>query len=130
MPRQSPEPSMDSVQAIHELDSMKGKFTHQIDSLKKLNLPTDRYTRKLDSLNQIGPAKYIKQAESKANELENKINQPVQNVESKLNEKLTLMNKEGGTGSNLPGSANIPGAQLNADIDLKNKLDLPQLSRE
>ena len=54
------------AQNKEKLDSIKGGLTHKIDSLKGLNLPTEKYTRKLDSLNQIGPAKYIHQAETKA----------------------------------------------------------------
>ena len=103
--------SVDSAQAIHELSSTKNKLTQQIDSLKHLNLPTGQYTKKLDSLNKV-PTQYIQQVQSKVNELQGKINEPGNNVESKINDKLTLMNKEGGSKANLPGSTNIPGVEL------------------
>lgn len=38
--------------ALSTLSSEKAKVTGAIDSLQKLNLPTDSYTKKLDSLNQ------------------------------------------------------------------------------
>jgi archaellum component FlaC len=116
----------DSVKAVHELDSIKGGLTHKIDSLKGLGLPTDRYTRKLDSVKQIGPARYIQSIEAEVNALEGKankpvndltrkvndpvnkledrINKPIDNVEGKVNEKLDLMRKEGGTDANIPGA--------------------------
>ncbi len=70
-----------------------------------LNLPTDRYTHKLDSLNKISPQKYIDMANAKVQSVESKINQPVQqledkvnkpinNVENKINDKLNVMRQE------------------------------------
>lgn len=117
----------DTLQAAHKLDSAKGKLTHQIDSLKRLNLPTDHLTRKLDSVKQYNPARYLAQAETKANELESKLNQPLNQVEGKVNDKLALMNKEGGAGANIPGATNLPGAELNTQLDtnLNTNLNLP-----
>jgi hypothetical protein len=39
--------------AVSKIDAASGKVNHTIDSLQNLNLPTGKYTRKLDSLNQI-----------------------------------------------------------------------------
>jgi hypothetical protein len=113
----------DTLRAVQQLDSTKAKLTQQIDSLKQLNLPTESLTRKMDSLKQYSPEQYLQKLEARANNLENKINQPVNKLEDKLNEKLSLMNKEGGAGANLPGNANLPGAELNTD--LQTNLDLP-----
>jgi len=104
-----------------KLDSLKGSLTHRIDSLKGLHLPTEKYTRKLDSLNRIGPAKYLQQGETKVNDIENKVNQPVNKVNGAINEKLSLMNKEGGAGTNLPTGTSLPNAALpNAQVALSD----------
>jgi hypothetical protein len=112
----------DLAEARLELDSTSRNLRHQIDSLKALNLSTDRYTRKLDSLNAIDPAKYL---ESKGSQLQSKVNEPLDNVENKINEKLSLMSKEGGEAANIPGSADLPGANLSLNTDLKSSIDLP-----
>lgn len=118
----------DTLQAKHELDSIKGGLTTKIDSLKQHNLPTEKYTRKLDSINNIGPQKYIEMANSKiqsvedkanqpigdiqnkinkpVNDIEGKINKPIDNVESKINDKLNVMRQEGGDNANIPGGVN------------------------
>ena len=137
----------DTIQATHELDSMKRGVTHKIDSLKSLNLPTDRYTRKLDSLNQIGPQKYIEMANNKiqsvegkvnkpiddinnkinkpVDQLEDKINKPVDNVENKINDKLNTMRQEGGENANIPGNINTKDLSLGkTDLSL-DKTNLP-----
>lgn len=118
---------LDTLKANHELDSAKSRLTYQIDSLKKLNLPTHKITRKLDSLNKLSPSHYLAKADSKVNELESKVNQPISNVENKVNEKLTLMNKEGGSGSNIPGSAKLPGAELKTGVSTDLKLPTTDL---
>jgi len=128
----------DTLQATHELDSMKHGLNTKIDSLKQLNLPTGQYTRKLDSLNNISPQKYIDLANSKVQsaedkinkpigQLEDKINKPIDNVENKVNDKLNVMRQEGGDKANLPGNLNtqdlslnktgLPNTTLNKDID-------------
>lgn len=98
-----------------KLDSIKGRITHRIDSLKAIGQPTGKYTKMLDSLKQAGPLKNINKAKTKLDSLENglgkvekKISAPVNKVESKINEKLSLMNKEGGAGANVPGSIDLP----------------------
>jgi hypothetical protein len=97
------------------LDSIKGKLTHRIDSLKRLNLHTAQYSHLLDSIGRAGPVKDIRQAEAKLLALQNKVNEPVtkfngkvNKLENKINQKLSLLNKEAGVGANLPGDASLP----------------------
>jgi hypothetical protein len=59
----------DSV--IGLIDKTKAKFTNQIDSLEELNLPTARYTTKLDSVGQLGEQTKMK-FEQKSNALKAK----------------------------------------------------------
>jgi hypothetical protein len=87
--------------------------------------PSD-YSEKLDSLKQTGPVKQLKEAQSKATKATQKLNEPVNNIESKVNEKLSLMNKEGGAGANLPSNVNVPDASLNAKTVLQDKVELPK----
>ncbi len=107
------------------LDSIKGKLTHRIDSLKRLNLPTAQYTHLLDSLQKAGPIKDIKQAEAKLTSLERQGNQPFNQLSSTinksgaLNQKFALINKDVGAGANLsggqanpPGNINLPNLQV------------------
>src|SRR5260221_5647401 len=53
-----------------KLDSIKGKLTHRIDSLQRLNLPTSQYTHLLDSIDRAGPLKDISKAEAELTSLE------------------------------------------------------------
>ena len=98
-----------------KLDSIKSKLSHRIDSLSSLGLPTGKYTKLLDSLKQAGPMKNINEAQSKLAALQSKVNEPmrklgapIEKVENKINEKLSLMNTEGWAGANLPGSIDLP----------------------
>lgn len=98
-----------------KVDSVREKLSHTIDSLHQLQLPTERYTRLLDSLNQIPNNKVNKANEkvaavqSKVNAVQEKVNSPANKVEQKVNVKLNLMKSEGGEGANLPGNVNLPG---------------------
>ena len=99
----------------NKIDSVRGKLTHRIDSLNQLQLPTKKYTRLLDSLNQI-PNNPVNNAnekvvavQSKVNAIQGKVNSPANKVERGVNEKLNLMKSEGGDGANLPGNVNLPG---------------------
>jgi hypothetical protein len=140
----------DSLRAIYELDSLKSGLTLKIDSLRSHGLPTDKYTRKLDSLSNIGPQKYIELTQARARKLEeqikspvtntiqkvnqpveqlqDKVNRPIDNVESKINDKLNVMRQEGGTDANLPGNLNTGNVSLdNAGLpntDLNTGVDL------
>ncbi len=59
----------------HKMDSLKGKLSRRIDSLQNLNLPTETYSQMLDSLNNKGPVKDLKEAESKLAALQTKMNE-------------------------------------------------------
>lgn len=113
-------PTADSLAAVREFEAMRSGLTHKIDSLKGLDLPTERYTRKLDSLNNVGPEKYVQQAQQKITSVQDKVNKPISNIEDKINEKLSVINKETGGKSGLPGSVDLPG-----NIDLNKDLKLP-----
>lgn len=140
-------PVPDSLEAVHELDSIKRGVTHKIDSLEKLQSPTHKLNAQLDSLNQIGPDRYIAMAQNRQRELEQKIGQPIAStnqkinssidqVESKikqpiskvqngLNEKLNTLRQEGGTGANIPGNLDINtpsigNASLPANVNTGN----------
>lgn len=127
----------DTIRATHELDSLKRGLNTKIDSLNRLNLPTDRYTGKLDSLNQIGPRKYIEMSNAKLEAIENKGNKPITDLENKINEKMDVLRKEGGENANLPGNintkdigvgnVNVPGndLKLNKDLGLNGKIENP-----
>ncbi|MFZ1807626.1 MAG: hypothetical protein WAU36_10410 [Cyclobacteriaceae bacterium] len=99
----------------NKVDSVRERITHKIDSLNRLQLPTEKYTRLLDSLNQI-PNNTLNKAnekvatvQNKVNAVQEKVNSPTNKVEQKVNEKLNLMKSEGGEGANLPGNLNLPG---------------------
>lgn len=110
------------------LDSIKQNLNYRIDSLNKLQLPTDQYSRLLDSLNQLGALKILDPAENgvtdaqtKADALTEKLTSPVDKLEQAVNDKLNLMKKEGGDGANLPNNLDLtqPGS---------TNLDLPELN--
>ncbi len=103
---------LDSLNNVRFGPHKRESLAHKADSLKSINLSTGNYTGKLDSLNRLDPNKYTKQVESKSNDLQNKVNQPASKIEGVVNEKLNLMNKEGGAGANLPSNANLPQSSL------------------
>ena len=72
-----------------KLDSVKIKLTHRIDSLQRLNLPTRQYTLLLDSIEQTGPLKDVKQAEARLASLERKTNEPVTKLNAEIGKSST-----------------------------------------
>lgn len=89
------------------------ELARKTDRLKSIELSTTRYAGKLDSVNyKLSPNQYTQQFETKSNEIQNKINQPASKIEGTVNEKLTLMNNEGGTGANVPSNTAFPDTQL------------------
>jgi hypothetical protein len=128
--RQRRATTKDTLEAKQQLDSIKGGIQHAIDSLKGLSLPTDKYVHKLDSISRISPAAYLAQVQSKVGDVQTKVNQPVNGIEGKVNDKLALMNQQGGAAANLPGSAAIadlklPGTETMTDLNLNG--DVPGL---
>lgn len=92
-----------------KLDSIKGRLRGRIDSLNRLGQPTQKYTRLLDSLNQSGPFKQIDKAEQKITDLQRKVSEPGNRITQSVNEKLAIMNKEGGSEAGIPGQVALPG---------------------
>ncbi len=105
----------DLVRQSQRLDSVRTRLSSKIDSLNRLQLPTGTYTKLLDSINQIGGKPVaavnntVKQAQDNLSGLQKKVNAPVTKVERTVNDKLALMNKEGGSGANIPGAIDVPG---------------------
>ncbi len=118
---------LDSLNTLKFIPHKRATIAHQADSLKSVTLSTRHYTGQLDSLNRLDPNKYTQQVESKANDLQNKVNQPASKIEGAVNEKLNLMNKEGGAGANLPSNANLPEGQLPGNVLPNTSLQNPQL---
>ena len=118
------------------LDSIKHKLTHRIDSLKGLNLSTEKYAHLLDSIAGAGPLKNVKEAEAKLAALQTKVNQPVTSANnsiskfsSKINAPLNDLRKEGmdlPPGLNVPAlpSATLGNSLPGADVNLP-KANLP-----
>ena len=123
----------DSLEAVRVLDSIKGGLQHKIDSLSHLNLPTDRYKHQLDSLSKISPQKYVDQVQAKVKEIETRLNKPINDIESKVNEKLDLMKGQAGAGANLPESIkvddlNLQGVDANLSLPGGEELKTSELS--
>ena len=111
----------DTLRAKHELDSLKGNIAHHIDSLRSINLPTDRYTKKLDSLSQIGPQKYIQLVNNKSNKLENAMDQSVNKLEDRINKPISDVENKLGKSINSP-ELNISEKLETKDLSLNTKL--------
>ena len=94
----------------NELDSAKGRLTSKIDSLGKLRLPTEKYSKVLDSLAKINPLKQVDKAQKKINQAQSDISNRINEPTKKVNEKLNLLSKESEGHGTLP--ANLSGAKL------------------
>lgn len=110
-----------------ELERTTQKLTNTVDSLTRLKLPTDEFTKKLDSLRHLSTPQ-VDELKSTIGKRSDRLSQPVEEVQHKLNEKLDLMRSEGGSAANLPdninlaptdpsGAMNIPGGDLTIDGD-------------
>lgn len=125
---------VDSLRALHEFDSLKSGLSHKIDSLKGLNLSTEKYSRKLDSLNNIGPQKYIDKANAKLQSIEKKINDlplekagiPDVNLK-KINVDATIDNPIKGSIDNPLNKVDNPLANVNSPLSDNplNKIENP-----
>ena len=118
--------SVKTTQSKRKLNATKQKLSSKGDSLKT---STNKYKSKLDSVAAV-PMNEVNKVQSKVGDAEQKLNAPVNKVESTVNEKLSLMNKEGGAGANLPTNATIPDGGVNTNLnlsqpDLDLKLDNP-----
>ncbi|HTJ52811.1 MAG TPA: hypothetical protein VL443_25315 [Cyclobacteriaceae bacterium] len=110
----------DSIQSSvqHQLNSINGienKFNAKVDSLKALNLPTEKYTHKLDSVNQLRQ-KTVSNAEHK-----------IQSLKTESANKLKSINLPPELQSKVSDATkNIDGFKLPTDNLKIPSLNLPQ----
>jgi hypothetical protein len=83
-------------ESVSKIDAARGKVNHTIDSLQTLNRPTGKYTKKLDSLNQVRQetsAKFTSKAEELKAKTTGKLNaldlppqykEPLQSITGKV----------------------------------------------
>ena len=113
----------DSLQAVRELDSIKGSMERHIDSLRRLNIPVSRYQEKLDSVMSLSASSYIDQLETRQRTLtlnvnrplrkfSEKLTEPVNSVEDNVNETMSLVNKTDGLAGNPLMGAEIPEGSI------------------
>lgn len=116
----------------HKLDSIEGSFNKQVDSLKqsysktksKLSLLKNSYQKRLDSLNnlKLPTEKYTGKMDSLNNEIANvqqKTAAKIDSLKSKLNSNIKSLN--------LPPQADDKISKLNASVD---KLSLPSMDAD
>jgi hypothetical protein len=148
--RQNPQPLLDSLNGLANTrwntdsltilswsDSLKqsisGKFAsdslgirHKIDSLERLQLPTEKYTRKLDSLTNK-KAELLTEVNSKQDQLLAKTKGKLEQWQDKVKSKLGLDSLALHSGLSTP-NANVPGMPGNTTIpNLGGDLELPVL---
>lgn len=123
-----------------KMDSVRNKITTKIDSLSRLGLPHDQYTKALDSLNSIDPLNQVRKTEEKIVGLQSKVQQKIDQPSDKINEKLGMLRSESEGEGNLPGNVSPPGftspglsgelpatTSVSSDISVP-KIDLPAMS--
>lgn len=94
-----------------KLDSLRQRFTLRTDTLNKFGRPAAKIQGKLDSIQQKNPLNKLNDAGARVEAVTDKATQPISNVQGKVNEKLSLMDKESGGQSGLPGQVQVPGLQ-------------------
>lgn len=114
-----------SNKVTEKLAASQQKMDSKIDSLSSFNLPSEKYTNRLDSLNQINP---LVKAEDKLEDSQAKVNQLLDKPENKLNEKISVLSKEAGGEGNLPANINTPNLNGSATGNLPDaRLNTPAL---
>jgi hypothetical protein len=112
----------------NQLNSKRQSITHQKDSLLNIG-SANPYKTKLDSITQ-SPTNLMNKAEGKiegeAGSKMNKVTAPAHKVNGAVNEKLSLMNQEGGAGANIPTNTNLPNTSLPNDVLPQTNLNLSQ----
>lgn len=102
------------------IDSLRASLSAKLDSLTRLNGSDSSINKTLtnlksqiDSLKNIGPLENANNAYQKVADVQIRVNEKIKGVDTKINEKLGLFNKNGAdTGQlNLPG-ANSPSSNL------------------
>jgi hypothetical protein len=123
-----------------KMDSVQGRLSAKVDSLRNFKLPEIRLTKSIDSLKQKidslktkGLFRQARKAEKKLAGLQEKTNATLQSGQQKItslqkgvNEKLDLFNKEGGK----LGNANLPNvnSKLPNLPSVGNSINVPQLN--
>jgi hypothetical protein len=103
-----------------KLDSQEIRFTHKIDSLKKLGVPHEKNSKALDSLEKLNPLNGLEKTKSKVAEAQSTVHEKINAQENKVNGKLSLLSNEAEGQGNLPDNVKVPG------VDQKELLkDLP-----
>jgi hypothetical protein len=127
---------LDSINLQKSLDhyfakfnALKSKLTSKIDSLTRFSIHDSLGFRdlnllksRLDSVHNLRPPRTVQQAQERLETFEKQISAKTDSIESKISQKLSLFSKNGG---NLPGSVNLPGADLNTSLSIDPGIAIP-----
>jgi dsDNA-binding SOS-regulon protein len=119
-----------------KFDSLQQKLRYKMDSLSRLKLPTDKLSRKLDSLQKFNPTHLLtnstEKIESGINAMQSKVTQKIEEPSKKINEKVFELTKQSDGRLKLPNAVvtkpNIPNINLNIQSkipDLNSPSNLP-----
>ncbi|MEM7549569.1 MAG: hypothetical protein AAF363_07840 [Bacteroidota bacterium] len=104
------------------LDSAKQSTQAKVDSLKALKLPHEKYTQKLDSLQQ----NYDRKVNEKVADLEQRAESKVSVFKDKITGKVDGVHDVDSNAPKLPqaGDINLPGSKVNTDLNLPNQKEV------
>lgn len=123
-----PPPRKSLATSKTKIDSSFQTTNTKWDNVTNISVSTNTYTNKLDSIKNSGPINELEKARTKVDALGDKATEPAQRVEKAVNEKLELMQQQGGDDANLPGPVQLPGtnASLGAPLNTPTpNLQLP-----
>lgn len=123
-----PPPRKSLATSKTKIDSSLQTTNTKWDSVTNISISSNTYTNKLDSIKNSGPINELEKARTKVDALGEKATEPAQRVEKAVNEKLQLMQQQGGEDANLPGPVQLPGtnASLGAPLNTPTpNLQLP-----
>jgi hypothetical protein len=103
------------IHYTQKIDSIQSGLTLRLDSIAGLNLLDVTRIKGLDSLKNSGPVKDIKNAKQQIANVQADIQKPIDVAENAINEKLGLYAENG---ANIPGSVNLPDANLKSNLNL------------
>lgn len=122
-----PQEELDSY--VSKINSLQSRLTQKIDSLISLPDPDkllignlDSLRGRLDSLKQSGMAKYASNAAGKVKQAQERVDEKINSIEQKVNEKLSLFSGNGADA----GSLDLPSTGGLPDVD--NPLDKLDIS--
>ncbi|MDQ2657336.1 MAG: hypothetical protein M3Y60_07930, partial [Bacteroidota bacterium] len=119
--------------ALSKIEWQRSRLSQNVDSIRSLNLPAQRYTRKLDSLNQAGRTmilKYTTKLDSLKSDLKGKLN--ALDVPPEYRERLQKLTQSvdklslNGNVADIPG-VKIPGYQLPSLNGVNGIPEIPSL---